>query len=294
MSKTRYSIQTARSCFRTWRNAPRMLVLLGMISCFTIIYVIPFAENAKAMGETLQITEAFTAMLNWRFSMLLFSTSILLLFGDLPIIENFTGNALVKGSRKGWMIGQMIYVVATSFLLTLFIFAISVLVCLPNIHISDEWSKPVKLLALNGRIAISPERIKLPFQKSIIRNYTPWIAFAHSFSLFYLMGCFYGLATLALRMRFKTASFILLMLVNTVSWAMGMFDASMKAYAVLSMLSIHYHASLYLHGYMNANSMLPTLGISYITLCGLMILFIVFSFIFVRKYDYMQMEAEHT
>ena len=45
---------------------------------------------------------------------------------------------------------------------------------------------------------------------------------------------------------------------------------------------------------MNANSMLPTLGISYITLCGLMILFIVFSFIFVRKYDYMQMEAEHT
>ena len=116
MSKTRYSIQTARSCFRTWRNAPRMLVLLGMIACFTIIYVIPFAENAKAMGETLQITEAFTAMLNWRFSMLLFSTSILLLFGDLPIIENFTGNALVKGSRKGWMIGQMIYVVATSFL----------------------------------------------------------------------------------------------------------------------------------------------------------------------------------
>ena len=73
MSKTRYSIQTARSCFRTWRNAPRMLVLLGMIACFTIIYVIPFAENAKAMGETLQITEAFTAMLNWRFSMLLFS-----------------------------------------------------------------------------------------------------------------------------------------------------------------------------------------------------------------------------
>ena len=50
MSKTRYSIQTARSCFRTWRNAPRMLVLLGMIACFTIIYVIPFAENAQAMG----------------------------------------------------------------------------------------------------------------------------------------------------------------------------------------------------------------------------------------------------
>lgn len=294
MSKIRYSIQTARSCFRTWRNAPRMLVLLGMIACFTIIYAVPFAENAKAMGETLQVTEVFTAMLNWRFSMLLFSTSILLLFGDLPIIETFTGNALVKGSRRGWMMGQMLYVVVTSFLLTLFIFAISVLVCLPNIHISNEWSKPVKLLALNGRIAISPERMRLPFPKSIVQNYSPWIAFAHSFSLFFLMGCFYGLASLTLRMRFKSASFILLMLANAVSWAMGMFNASMKAYAVLSAFSIHYHTSLYEHGYANANSLLPTLGVSYAVLWGLTILFAVLSFVLVRKYDYVQMEAEHT
>lgn len=101
MSKTRYSIQTARSCFRTWRNAPRMLVLLGMIACFTIIYVIPFAENAKAMGETLQITEAFTAMLNWRFSMLLFSTSILLLLGIFPSSKTSQEMRLSKGAEKG-------------------------------------------------------------------------------------------------------------------------------------------------------------------------------------------------
>lgn len=190
--------------------------------------------------------------------------------------------------------GQMLYVVVTSFLLTLFIFAISVLVCLPNIHISNEWSKPVKLLALNGRIAISPERMRLPFPKSIVQNYSPWIAFAHSFSLFFLMGCFYGLASLTLRMRFKSASFILLMLANAVSWAMGMFNASMKAYAVLSAFSIHYHTSLYEHGYANANSLLPTLGVSYAVLWGLTILFAVLSFVLVRKYDYVQMEAEHT
>lgn len=34
--------------------------------------------------------------------------------------------------------GQMLYVAATALLLTLFIFAISVLVCLPSIHISNE------------------------------------------------------------------------------------------------------------------------------------------------------------
>lgn len=293
MRKIRYAMQTARSCFRTWRNAPRMLVLLGMIACFTIIYVVPFAENARAQNETLQITEAFTAMMNWRFSMLLFSTSILLLFGDLPVIEAFTGNALVKGSRRGWITGQIIYVIATSFLLALFVFAVSVAVCLPNVHITNEWSRPVKLLVSNGRIAISPERMKLPFPKSIVADYSPWVAFAHSFSLFFLMSCFYGLASLALRMRFKSASFVLLILVNTLSWATGMFLTTMKAYVILSMLSVHYHASLMQHASVSVNAQLPTLGASYAVLLGLCAILAGVSFALVRRYDYVQMEAEH-
>ena len=294
MYKVRYALQTARSCFRTWRNAPRMLVLLGIIACFTIIYAVPFAENARAQNEALQITEVFTAMMNWRFSMLLFSTSILLLFGDLPVIEAFTGNALVKGSRRGWIMGQVIYVVATSLLLALFVFIISVTVCFPSIYVSNDWSRPVKLLTSNGRIAISPERMKLPFPKSIVTDYTPWSAFAHSFSLFFLMGCFYGMASLTLRMRFKSATFVLLMLINTLSWAAGMFLASMKSYAILSILSIHYHTSLVEHESVSINGLLPTLGVSYAVLVGLCVILTGISFVLVRKYDYMQMEAEHT
>ncbi len=294
MRRVRYAVQTARSCFRTWRDAPRMFILLGMIACFTIIYAIPFAENAKAQNETLQITETFIAMTNWRFSMLLFSTTIVLLFGDLPLIEAFTGNALIKGSRRSWIAGQIMYVVATSFLLALFVFVLSVVVCVPNIHLSDKWSKPVKMLASNGRIAISPERMKLSFQKSIIEDYTPWSAFLYSFSLFFLMGCFFGLASLALRLRLKGASFVLLMFVNAASWAAGMFLPQMNSYAVISWLSIHYHASLFEHQNVSVNRLLPTLTNSYILLIGLCVTLIAVSLALVRRYDYVQMEAEHT
>lgn len=293
MSKIRYILQTTRSCYRTWRCAPRILTLLGMIACFAVIYAVPFVDNARAQGESLQITEVFIAMMNWRFTMLLFSTAVLLLFGDLPVIEAFTGNAMVKGTRKGWIVGQILYVITASFLLTLFIFLVSILVCLPDVNLANEWSRPVKLLATSGRIAISPERMRLPFPKSIITEYTPWTAFSHSFLLFFLMGCFYGLVSLALRMKFKSASFVLLMLFNTLSWAAGMFTVQMKAYAVLSTLSTHYHASLYLHEGVSANSMLPTLGMSYVILIGVSLLLVVVSLIVVHTYDYVQMEAEH-
>ncbi|NLV58304.1 MAG: hypothetical protein GXY67_05995 [Clostridiales bacterium] len=292
MGKVRFVVQSSRSCFRKWQSAPRMLTLLGMIACFTIIYAVPFAENAKAQGETLQCAEIFIAMMNWRFTMLLFSTAILLLFGDLPVIEPFTANTLIRGTRRSWITSQILYVAATSLIMAAFIFVITVLVAIPNINFSDDWSRPVKLLTSSGRIAISPERMKLPLPKSIVADYSPWQAFGHSFTFFFLMGCFYGLASLTLRMKLRSASFVLLMIVNAVSWAAGMFARSDAGYAILSMISIHYHASLYTHDAVTANSMLPSLGTSYaILVCSACVLMVLAAML-VKHYDYVQMEGE--
>lgn len=292
MGKIRFIAQSSRSCFRRWKNGPRILILLGMIACFIIIYAIPFAENAKAQGESLQCSEIFIAMMNWRFTMLLFSSAVLLLFGDLPVIERFTANTLICGTRRSWMASQIIYVVATSLLLTAFIFGITFLVALPNLSFSDEWSRPVKLLALSGRIAISPERMRLVMPKSIVTDYTPWQAFGHSFSLFFLMGLFYGLASLVLKMRFRSGGFVLLIIVNAISWATGMFVPELTGYAILSILSVHYHASLYLHENRALNPLLPSLDGSYAILFCTIVIFIVIAMMLVKRYDYVTAEDE--
>lgn len=293
MGKTRYPIRTAIGCFRTWRSGPRILTILGVIVCFSIIYAVPFGENARAQGEALQVAEAFIAMMNWRFTMLLFSSAILLLFGDLPIIEPVTFSALIKGSRRGWIVGQILYVIVASFIMGLLIFGVSIIVSLPKASFLNEWSRPVKLLANSGRIAISPERMRLMLPQSIVAEYLPWQAFAHSFILFFLTCCFYGLASLTLRMKWKTASFTLLMMINTISWASGMFTINSKAYAVLSMISIHFHASLFMHEAASANDLLPTLGTSYIVLVIGVIMLMLVAILLVRKYDYLQSEVEY-
>ena len=293
MSRVRYSVQIAKSCFRTWLNGPRMLILMGMVACLTIMYAMPFAENARVQGEVLHVTEVFTAVMNGRFTLLLFSTAILRMFGNIPIIDEFTGNALIKGTRKCWIAGQMLYIVCAALVFTAFIFLISVAVCLPNVKFDGEWSRPVRLLATSRRIAISPERMKLPFPDALVDMYSPWQAFGHGFGLFVLMGCFYGMASLALRMKCKSAGFIMLLAINTLSWAMGMFTLDMDAYAILAVISPHYHTSLNMHTGTVVNAMLPGLGASYAILAGMAVLLAILSLVIVRKYDYVQAEVEH-
>lgn len=286
MDKTRFMVQSSRSCFRRWKSAPRMFTIMAMMACFIAIYALPFAENARAQEEALQCTEIFIAMMNWRFTMLLLSSIIIVLFGDLPIIEPFTTNSLMHGTRRSWLTGQILYVVITSFVLSLLIFVVTLLLCFPNLNFQNEWSRPVKLLAKSGRIAISPERMKLMLSAFIVEKYTPWQAFAHSFFLFTLMGCFYGLVTLVLKFRFHSGGFLLLFIVNAFSWSVSLFVPERVEFAILSLLSPHYHASLDLHRYCAVNPVLPSMCMSYLLLIGSAVFLIAYAMVLVKHYDF--------
>lgn len=292
MKKIRFAVQSSRSCFRKWKCAPRIFILLGLIACFVIIYAVPFAENAKVQGESLQCVELFTALLNWRFSMLMFSSAVILLFGDLPVVERFTANTLIRGSRRSWVAGQIMYVIATALLLGLFILFVTLLVSFPSVNFANEWSRPVKALAMGGRVAIDPARMKLSLPQSILADYMPWQAFGHSFALFFFMSCFYGMASLALKLRFRSGGFVVLLIVNTTSWAANMFGGGEIGYAILSILSVHYHTTLHLHAHTGENALLPSLNGSYAILIGIVGLLLLFAWIRVKYYDFTSAEDE--
>lgn len=292
MIKVRFTVRSSLNCFRKWFIGPRIPVLFGMVGCLTILYAVPFAQNAKAQGEPLQCCEIFIALLNWRFSMLLFSTAFLLLFGDLPIVEMFTRNTLIYGTRRSWFSSQILYIVAASLILTLFIFFVTIVTSATNLCFSNSWSRPVNLLARSGRIAISADRMRLPMQKSIVMDYLPWEAFGHSFALFFLLGCFYGVGSLVFRLHFRSASFVLLVIANIVSWAANVYGVSDTGYAVLSVLSPHYHATLFLHAYTGANPILPTLLQSYIILIVAIASLSLLGLHLMKRYDFLSLEDE--
>ncbi len=294
MKSTRYILYSTASCFRKWKSAPRMLTLLSLIICFVIIYAVPLVDNARAQGETLQCTEVFIAVMNWRFTMLLFSSIIIVLFGDIPIFEPFTVNSMLHGTRRGWVGSQILYIFLTSFLLALLIFAVTIVLAQPSIVFSNEWSRPMKLLAKGGRISILPERMKLGFSEVILDNYLPWQAFFHSFFLFVLMGCFYGLFTLLVKLKIHSGGFLLLLVANALTWSVNIFIPERIEFGILSLLSPHYHASLILHAYCAVNPVLPSVSGSYVIFLCVNALMVVCTLIFVRRYDIVPVEEAYT
>lgn len=82
--------------------------------------------------------------------------------------------------------------------------------------------------------------------------------------------------------------------VNILSWATEMFAGSDKLYGILSFFSIGYHTSLAEHEFEEANAFLPSLGVSYAIMVALILLFAGLALVYVRRFDYGQMEVEHT
>lgn len=282
----RYSIQTMLRCVKRWKQSPRMMMLFAMLGSVILIYALPFAENARVQGEKLQVGEVFVALTNWRFSTLIFSCSIILLFCDLPIVDKFTTNAIIKGSRKAWFSGQVLYVIATSVICATGVLLLSIAVALPNLSFSNLWSKPAKLIATSGRIAIDPARMKLTMDSYVVKNFLPYMALLHSYLLLVLLNCFYGMAALVARMYARAGSFIVLIAANAISWCTSMFAAGEMGYVVLSALSPNYHASLYSHANTALNSALPTLSHSYVVLILLICLLFFLGIQRVKKFDF--------
>ena len=204
----RYSIQTMLRCIKRWNQSPRMIMMFMMLACIILIYALPFVENARVQSEKLQVGELFVALTNWRFSMLIFSCSIILLFCDLPIVDRFATNAIIRGSRRSWFLGQALYVIVTSVLCATGVLLLSVVVALPNLSFSNAWSRPVKLMASSGRIAIDPARMKLTMDSYVVKMFSPNVALLHSYLLLMLLNCFYGMASLVARMYVQAGSFI--------------------------------------------------------------------------------------
>ena len=281
----RYSIQTMLRCVKRWKQSPRMIMMFAMLGCIILIYAVPFAENARVQGEKLQIGELFVALTNWRFSMLIFSCSIILLFCDLPIVDRFATNAIIRGSRRSWLLGQALYVIVTSVLCATGVLLLSVVVALPNLSFSNAWSRPVKLMASSGRIAIDPARMKLTMDSYVVKTFSPYVAVLHSYLLLMLLNCFYGMASLVARMYVQAGSFIILIVANAISWCASMFGAGETGYAIFSILSPNYHASLYAHANTAMNSILPALPYSYTILLLWISLLLLIGLQRVKKFD---------
>ncbi len=171
--------KTACANFRRWRGNPRIVL------CFLLAFIVCFLLSDKAVGfakemdTSLQLFEPFIWTFGDANSVLVISLLLLLLFADMPNVGNDVPFFLIRTNRRVWMLGQIVYVVAATFMFTVFILLSTCVLSMERAYPANIWSKTAAIL---GYSSIG-EEIAIPAFVKVLELSFPYETMLHIFGL---------------------------------------------------------------------------------------------------------------
>lgn len=132
--------------FRRWKRNPQIIMAfcLGFIICFLLSdKVISFAKDSDTV---LQVLEPFIWTFGDAKSVLIVSLCLLLLFGNMPNLNNEVPFMLVRTNRICWMLGQIVYLIIATLIYMIFILLSTVFLASSHSFVENMWSQAAAIL----------------------------------------------------------------------------------------------------------------------------------------------------
>lgn len=290
MGKLKQIFCVTLSNFRRWRKNPKVIL------CFSIAFILCFLlsdkvmQFAKAHDTYLQVTESFIWTFGDAQSVLIITLLLLLLFSDIPNLSNDVPLFMVRIDRKTWLIGQMVYLVAATFLFMLFILAATGILSCQRAFTANMWSETAAILGYS-RIG---ENIAVPAFVKVLELTFPYECTGHIFGL--LTGYSVAMASLILFLNLCKSNlgmiggvifsgFGLILNRDIVADWFGISLEQIKyANILFGWLSPLNHATYYMHNFGYDN--LPKLWMSYVFFAIVSLLFFGLSLIKIKSYSF--------
>lgn len=169
--------------FRGWHKNPRIFIsfALSFILCFLLSNkIVVFTQEHDL---TMQLLEPFI----WTFadsdSILLSSLILVFLFADMPFISGATPFFLMRTDRKTWIFGQIVYIIAATFLYLVFVLVFTLILCSQRSFPGNMWSNTAVMLGYSQ----AGETISIPVSVKTMETVTP---FGCAAIIFLLMLCY--------------------------------------------------------------------------------------------------------
>lgn len=270
--------QTALANFRRWRHNPQIILAFGIGFVISFLLSDKVVAFANVHDTVLQILEPFIWTFGDAGSILTISLCLLLLFSDMPNLNNEVPFFVVRTNRNIWMLGQILYMVCTTFLFLAFILISTCVLAGTKSYLANFWSNTAAILGYSD----IGEEIAVPAFVKVLELSLPYTCTVHIFGL--LLGYSLVLAGIILYLNlWKTRGG---MVGGIVFSAFGMvvspdmiskwFDFSQEeetlANIIFGWISPLNHATYYMHNFGYDN--LPRLWMSYLFfLVGSMVVF---------------------
>ncbi|MCL1881516.1 MAG: hypothetical protein FWF76_05000 [Oscillospiraceae bacterium] len=291
MYKIKQIFLVAMYNFRGWHKNPRVIITfaIAFILCFLL------SDNAVRFATekatTMQIVEAFVWTFGDSTSILLSSLLLVLLFADMPFINNGTPFYLMRIDRKTWLFGQGLYIAIATLFYMIFILLSTVFLCMRNSFIGNMWSETAAILGYSR----AGQAIALPAHVTTLEMSLPYQVM---FSIFALM-LLYALLMAFIMLFFNIVKGQLAGVLSAFIFSLYGFllnpellrtlfqlrnTQMYRANVALGWISPLNHATYHMHNF--GFDLLPRLWHSYAIFGGLIIVFFMLTLLSMKRYNF--------
>ncbi|WP_251387424.1 hypothetical protein [Mediterraneibacter agrestimuris] len=150
MREIRQTFWLAGQNFSGWKRNPRIVItfLLAFVLCLLLSEEV--MTQAHRYETALQILEPFIWTYGDAASVMLSSLLLVVLFGDMPFVNQETPYRLIRTKRNVWLAGQVIYVTVVTVLYNLFLVVVLAAFAAPFAFGGNVWSKTAAMLGYGG------------------------------------------------------------------------------------------------------------------------------------------------
>ena len=276
--------------FKRWKNNPQVILTfgIGFVICFLLSdKVLQFAERFET---STQIFEPFIWTFGDAISILLISMCLLLLFSDLPNMDNEVPFLLVRTTRFCWMMGQIMYVLIATFIFTLFILLSTCILANANSYVVNLWSDTAAIIGYSGM----GESVGIPAFVKVLERTFPCECMLHIFGL--ILG--YSVVLAGIILVFNMIKKNMGMVAGVIFSVFGLvcnpdviaeimdipMERMVEANIVFGWISPLNHATYYMHNF--GYDRLPRLWNSYVIFIGISVVLFVIALVKSRKYNF--------
>lgn len=138
----------ARMNFCHWLKDIRVQFVFICMACMVVYYVMPVTKVGLSMGKTSTPFILPALMKEGNVSIgtpkIVLSIGMLLLFCDAPFWNPVSPYMVIRSKRRGWWMGECLYIVMAAFFYVLFLTVLSTAVLIPVASLSDDWGSAIR------------------------------------------------------------------------------------------------------------------------------------------------------
>lgn len=176
--------------FRKWLISPRIYVVAALVLVFTNMVISPIVDFANSVEENVTPWLLPFIMSDNYMAITIFACAVLL-FCDAPFTDEQQPYVIIRSNKICWAAGQILYIIISGFIFSLFLFASVCINIISVIDFSDDWGKIIGTLTQTN--AGSQFNSYIFFDYSIMKNFSAISATAITLLLVWLVSVLIGL-----------------------------------------------------------------------------------------------------